>query len=101
NGSSIGFSGVTTNQSCQAHYIKRWTVTGGTNDLAQGSTSCATGCAIDQAGSVDLIATPTDGHKLTSWSCSNGASYAALYMITVADVGSDVSCTARFDPIPL
>jgi hypothetical protein len=94
-GAQLSLSNLTASASCQAHYIKRWSVTSA-SDPTMGSTSCASGCGVDQGGSVDVTAAPAKGYSFVGWSCSS----ATTDTITLSGISADISCLASFRPIP-
>lgn len=96
-GTTLSFAGLTSNTSCQASYIKRWTVTARANTAAGGTTNCATGCAVDQGASVTLMAVPAALHTLTGWSCTPAVSES----ITLPNVSADITCIAQFQASPM
>ena len=93
-GSSLRIDNLTRTRSCQADYIKQWTVRG--SSTSGGSVACVGSCVVDNGGSATLQASPGPGQYLVGWSCANSTADT----LTLSNVTADISCVATFSDIP-
>ncbi len=101
---ALTIANVTTNTSCTADYVARFTVKGVSEGAQAAITASAENlfsacdgaqCVVDSGESATLIAGTVDGYRLESWS-GDGCEPQPGAAVLAADVTKDTTCTAHY-----
>jgi len=103
---ALTLRGITTNLSCTANFVERFTVTSDVTPRNAGTTlatsvaaaaDCSgTRCTVDARSDVSVLATPEAGYRFSSWSdCADSTANPLL----VRNVVRAQNCTATFERI--
>jgi len=102
----LDLNNVTTDLTCNASFVRQWTVTftsaptgGGvtSSPAASCGTSGVNNCVVtvDQGASVDLVASVATGYRFGSWSCTDADTTTPL-VLDLNSVSSALTCNASF-----